>query len=206
MKKGCKIPLITVGAIIGAFILLAILISIFVPEEEQERMAQARIERKQARMEKKQAEIERKKVMPEEMARQEIAKVEDSIKKIFGVAKNADDSGIVWMVYAKPLHVLDPDCIIRYRFYPLGLFLKYEGELGVKLTPKIKKLYNKHEEIKNIVIRIESPFVDKYGNIAWERVVSFEFSRNLFNRINWRNFSDQDLLKVVENVTWHRRP
>jgi len=35
MKKGCKIPLIIVGAIIGAFILLAILISIFPPPEEE---------------------------------------------------------------------------------------------------------------------------------------------------------------------------
>lgn len=203
MKKGCKIPLITIGILMGIFILFAILGEIFISDERSQEMAQARIERKRARMEKKQAEIEKKKIVPEETARQEI---EDSIKEIFGAAKKADESGIVWMAYAKPTHILDPDCVIRYRFHPLGLFFEYEDELGFKLAHKIKKLYEKHEEIKNIVIRIESPFIDKYGNVVWERVVSFEFSRGLFNRINWHNFSDQDLLKITENTTWHRKP
>ncbi|MBA7496916.1 hypothetical protein ES702_07525 [subsurface metagenome] len=196
MKKGCKIPLITVGAIIGIFILLGIIGEIFIPEEEQERMAQARIERKQARMEKKQAEVERKKITPEEMAKKEIAKFKDSIKKIFGVAKKPDDSGIVRIYYT------ETHCSIDYRFFPLGLFFEYEGELGVKLTQKIKKLYKTNDQIMTLSIDVISPFQDKYGNMTWELVVSFEFPRYVFNRINWDRFLDNNLLKVAENVTF----
>ena len=200
MKKGCKIPLITVGAIIGAFILFAIIVNIFTPEEEKQKMARARIEREQVRMEKKQAEIERKKITPEEMAEKNRVKVEDSIKKIFRVAKNANDSGIAWIRYA------ETDCSIHYRFFPLGLFFKYEGELGVKLAQKIKKLYETNDQIITLSIDVISPFQDKYGNMIWELVVSFEFPRYIFNRINWRNFSGNDLLKVAEDVIWYRTP
>lgn len=199
MKKGCKIPLITVGAIIAAFILLGIIVNIFTPEEEKQKMAQARIEREQARMEKKQAEIERKKITPEEMAKKETAKVKDSIKKIFGVAKKPDDSGIVRIYYT------ETHCSIDYRFFPLGLFFKYEGELGVKLAPKIKKLYKTDAQIMTLSVDVISPFQDKYGNMTWELVVSFEFPRYIFNRINWSRFLDNNLLKVAENVIWYRR-
>ena len=206
MKKGCKISLITIGAIIGAFILLVVLISIFVPEEELQKSAQARAERKKAAIEERakqealKAEVERKKIAPEEMAKKEIARVERSIKKIFGVAKKADDSGIVRIYYT------ETDCSIDYRFFPLGLFLKYEGELGVKLAPNIKKLYKTDDQIMNLSIDVISPFQDKYGNMTWELVVSFEFTRDIFNRINWSRFLESDLLKVAENVVWHRRP
>jgi hypothetical protein len=213
-KKGYKIILVTIGAIIGAFILLIVLINIFVPEEELQKSAQARAERKKATIEEgaKQealkAEIERKKIAPEEMARQEAlkaeemakketAKVEDSIKKIFE-AKKAGDSGVVSIRYAKP------NCTVHYDLFPLGLF-KYEDELGMKLMPKIKKLYQKHAEIENVIILIRGPFQDRYGNMTWEPVVSFEFTRDVLNQINWSRFFNKDLLKVAENVVWHRK-
>ncbi|GAI86733.1 unnamed protein product [marine sediment metagenome] len=205
MKKGCKIPLIIVGTIIGAFILLAIIISIFPPsEEKKQKMAQAKIEFKQdyeslkksfreleeAKKELKELkEAERKKAMPK-----------NSIKKIFGVAKKPDDSGIVRIYYT------ETHCSIDYRFFPLGLFLKYESELGVKLAPKIKKLYETDDQIMTLSIDVISPFQDKYGNITWGLVVSFGFTRGIFNRINWSRFLDNNLLKVAEDVTWYRTP
>lgn len=175
MKKVFKISLIT----IGAFILLIIIIGIFAPVENES-------EQKAEKQKITKPKIEKKKET-----------AQDSIKKIFG-AKKADDSGVVSIRYAKP------DCTIHYDFFPLGLF-KYEEELGVKLMPKIEKLYKKHAEIESASILIRGPFQDKYGNITWEPVVSFEFTRDIFNRINWDRFLEKDLLKVAKNVTWHRR-
>lgn len=174
MKKIFKISLIT----LGSSILLLILISMFITGNRD--IAQRKI-----REAKEQAD-------PEWIAYKEKAEIRESAHKYFGVSK-ANNSGL------RSFQYVDRECTIDYRFYPVGLF-KYETELGSSLATDIKLMYKKHYKIKNFVVRVASPFKDKYGKTTWKAVGSFEFSRGLYNRINWNDFNSGDLLKVAENV------
>ena len=121
-----------------------------------------------------------------------------AVMEIFGTQRNHKSSGVGSIQYT------ETDVYIQYNFYPLGLF-NYETELGVELVPKIRKLYKLSGKFDNIAFLIQGPFQDKYGNLTWKPVVSFEFSRETFNKINWENFLNQDLLKVSKNITWSRK-
>jgi len=174
MKKIFKISLIT----LGSSILLLILIGMFITGNKD--IAQRKV--KEA---KEQAD-------PEWIAVQEEAKIRESAHKYFGISEGKN-SGM------RSFQYVDYELTFDYRFYPLGLF-KYETELGSSLATDIKLMYKKHPKIKNIIIRVASPFRDTYGKTTWKVLGSFEFSRSLNNRINWNDFNSGDLLKVAENV------
>lgn len=119
-----------------------------------------------------------------------------AVRKIFSTPKKEKDSGVTQIIYSKD------QCVIHYNYFPLGFF-KYEEELGNDLSSKIKKLYET-ESIDKIYFLINGPFQDKYGNLSWKPIVAFDFDRELFNKINWKNFLNSDLLKVAKNVNWFR--
>jgi hypothetical protein len=124
--------------------------------------------------------------------------LQSSIMQIFGTPKNSDDSGVTKVIPGQT------DCVIHYKYFPLGLF-GYEKELGINLAPKIKEFYRKDNRAQNVKYMILGPFDDAYGKRKWDPVVSFEFTRGIFNRINWSNFSETNLLTVASNVTWLRK-
>lgn len=200
MKKGRKVFLIVLGSVFF-FILLLLLIGICIPESEEMKQEKImRAERQAEVMEQRkirEAENEKIRTSPEYLAQKkaelEKTEIEKSAKKYFRVPQKDNDSGLTWFLY------VDHECTIYYRFYPLGLF-KYETELGTRVATNIKLLYKNHSGIHNIIIRISSPFKDDYGNITWKTVGSFGFSRRLYNRIDWSNFNEGELLKVAENV------
>jgi hypothetical protein len=122
----------------------------------------------------------------------------NAVKRIFGQPKGSESSGVVKIIYS------ESESAVHYNFYPVGLF-KYENELGVELASEIRKLYEVGGKFNNITFQVNGLFQDKYGKSQWLRILSFEFTKSIYNRINWDNFLDQDLLKVVQNVKWFRR-
>jgi hypothetical protein len=120
------------------------------------------------------------------------------IWEILGRPDKIEDSGAVIVEYEQP------ECVIHYNFYPRGKS-KYEEELGTELTPKLKKLLEKDENIGNLSITILGPSTDTYGRYGWKSVLSFEFDRETFNSIEWRSFVKKDLLEVVKNLKWYRK-
>jgi len=124
-------------------------------------------------------------------------KFENQVKDIFGIPESHDDSGISSIQYG------GESSVITYKFYPAG-FADFNKELGVELSDKIEKLYEKESLANEIVFKINCPYEDDYGNVKWLPVVTFEFDRNLNNRINWSNFLSTNLLEVVKNINWLR--
>lgn len=123
--------------------------------------------------------------------------LENSIIEILGQPKDVDSSGAISVTN-------QPEGIkVKYHFYPLGMF-KYEDELGVELSSKIKEIFQKHSDINNLIISVDGLFVDDYGDKEWEEVVSFEFDQTTYNKVNWSNFSEQNLLNISKNVVWKR--
>ena len=126
------------------------------------------------------------------------AEFHDAVIKIFEGYQSGDESGVATVSYDKE------SSVINYDFFPLGMF-KYEDELGVELATKIKRLYEIGGEFNSITFLIHGPFQDAYGKNQWKPILSFEFSKQIYNKINWDNFVSQDLLKVAQNVEWFRR-
>lgn len=118
--------------------------------------------------------------------------------KIFGRPDKIEDSGVVLVEYKKP------ECVIHYNFYPRGKS-KYKEELGAELAPRLKKLFERDENIGNAVMTIFGPSTDTYGRYGWKPVLSFEFDRETFNTIDWSKFVNQDLLEVAKNLKWYRK-
>jgi len=121
-----------------------------------------------------------------------------SVMQIFGSPKGQDDSGVIKVIPG------EKDCAIHYRFFPLGMF-GFEKELGSDLAPKIKTFYQKDGRAENLTFLVLGPFDDAYGNRKWNPVVSFEFTREIYNRINWQNFLNSDLLSITDNIIWMRK-
>jgi hypothetical protein len=118
--------------------------------------------------------------------------------EIFGRPDKIEDSGAVLVEYEQP------ECVIHYNFYPRGKS-KYEEELGAELTSKLKKLFERDDNIGNAVITIFGPSTDTYGRYGWKPVLSFEFDRETFNSIDWSDFVKQNLLDAVKNLKWYRK-
>jgi hypothetical protein len=138
--------------------------------------------------------LEEKDILPNTSAESFKAAVED----IFGLSKSELSSGIGRIQYSKD------ESVINYHFYPTGYF-KFEDELGVDLAPKIKRLYEIGGEFDRITFLIKGYFEDKYGKGEWLPVLSFEFNKTIYYKVNWENFLKQNLLEVSENVKWFRR-
>jgi len=120
------------------------------------------------------------------------------IWEILGRPDKLEDSGAVSVKYEQP------ECVIHYNFYPRGKS-KYEEALGTELTPKLKKVLEKDENIEKLSITIFGPSTDAYGRYGWKSVLSFEFDREIFNSIDWRSFVNKNLLDVVKNLKWYRK-
>ncbi|ADU50187.1 hypothetical protein Tmar_0062 [Thermaerobacter marianensis DSM 12885] len=87
---------------------------------------------------------------------------------------------------------------VEYRFYPLGA-VDVERELGVHLSPKLRKVFRDHADLQRLDMQVYLPYDDGYGNTTWKPAFSFAFDRNLYEKINWDNFVPQNLLDVVDN-------
>ncbi len=118
--------------------------------------------------------------------------------EIFGRPDKIEDSGAVLVEYEQP------ECVIHYNFYPRGKS-KYKEELGAQLTPRLKKLFEKDDNIGNAVITVFGPSTDTYGRYGWKPVLSFEFDRETFNSIDWSDFVKHNLLDAVKNLKWYKK-
>lgn len=121
-----------------------------------------------------------------------------AVRRIFGQPTGSESSGVGRIQYG------EDSSVVHYKFYPLGLS-KYENELGIELASNIRKLYEVGGKFNSITFFIEGLFRDKYGKTKWLPIVSFEFTKPIYNRINWANFFEGDLLKVAKNITWFRK-
>jgi hypothetical protein len=117
---------------------------------------------------------------------------------IMGRPDKLEDSGAVSVEYELP------ECVIHYNFKPRGKS-EYEEELGAELTPKLKKLMETDKNIEKLSITIFGPSTDTYGRYGWNPVLFFEFDRETFDSIDWRNFARKDLLEIVKNLTWYKK-
>ncbi len=117
---------------------------------------------------------------------------QEAAYKIFGEAKD-DSDGIVEVAFS------EAKMNMVYQYYPLGKDLK--KEIGVNMASKIKKLYKTVPEVDEAVFIVQLPYEDKYGNTTWKKSIRFSFTRNLYEKINWKDFLNSRLLDVVENIT-----
>jgi len=189
MKKFMKVFLWIIGIFVGLIVLILTLSLLMVDCHNKDI---AEVERQQA-YDLTPEGIAEKVERQAELDKKEKAEIRESAYKYFGT-KKASSSGLMGCS-----ELAAGQWTLDYGFYPLGLF-KYKTELGSNLAIDIKLMYKNHPKIKNFVIRVSSPFKDTYGKTTWKAVGSFEFSRGLYDRIDWSGFSDGDLLKVAENV------
>jgi len=189
MKKFMKLSLWGIGIFVGLIVLVLILGMWAVDCDNKDR---AEVEKQRAYDLTPEGIVD-KVERQAELEREEKAEIRESAYKYFGT-KKASSSGLMGCS-----ELIAGEWTIDYGFYPLGIF-KYKTELGSNLTTGIKLMYKKYPKIKNFIIRVASPFKDTYGNTTWKEMGSFEFSRALYNQIDWNGFSDGDLLKVAENV------
>ncbi|MFU0783770.1 MAG: hypothetical protein ACFWT2_11910 [Thermoanaerobacterium thermosaccharolyticum] len=123
---------------------------------------------------------------------------EEAIKQVLGTPQDKDkDSGVT------KVEKDGDEYVVTYNFFPVGVS-DFNSELGVKLTQKIKQLYEDNKQIDKLQFVCYGPYEDDYGNITWKPVVSFKVSRAIFNKINWDNFSDTNLIKIAEDVQQFR--
>lgn len=130
--------------------------------------------------------------------KKEAASPKTLVWDIFGRPSKIEDSGAVSVEY-------DPaECVIHYNFQPRGN-ASYEEELGTELAPKLKKLFERDENIEDAFLTIFGPSTDTYGRYGWKPILSFEFDRDTFNSIDWGSFGKKDLLNVAINLKWYRK-
>ena len=111
-----------------------------------------------------------------------------------GTAPNDDSSGGVSAKLEGDGHVL-----LGYRFFPVGIS-ELDREIGVDLAPKLREAFEKHPELQKLTVNLYLPYQDVYGNESWELAMRFVFDRELYGKINWENFTRQNLLKVVKDL------
>ena len=78
-----------------------------------------------------------------------------------------------------------------------------EEQVGFLFGSRLKRLYDTVKEVDQVKAKVNLSYSDQYGNITWKPGVSFEFSRAIYQKINWNEFNVYNLLKVAENVTRH---
>jgi hypothetical protein len=123
---------------------------------------------------------------------------EKLVREIFGRPKKVEDSGVISVEYAQP------NCVIHYNFNAPGKG-KYEEELGVELTSKIKKLFESDENLGNVEITIFGLSTDSYGNYGWKPTLYFELDREKLNSDDWKKLDKKKLLEAVKNLKWFRK-
>lgn len=123
---------------------------------------------------------------------------EEAIKQVLGTQQGKDkDSGVT------KVEKDGSEYVVTYNFFPAGVS-DFNSELGVELAQKIKQLYEDNKQIDKLQFVCYGPYEDDYGNITWKPVVSFKVNRAIFSKINWDNFSDTNLIKIVEDVQQFR--
>jgi len=124
---------------------------------------------------------------------------EEAAYKVFGEAKD-DGNGIETAAFLPKEETMPARLGIVYHYYPLsGKDIK--SEIGINMTRKIKKLYESSPDIDEAVFVIQLPYQDKYGNTTWKKAIQFTFTRDIYEKINWDNFLDSQLLDAVEDVS-----
>lgn len=114
-------------------------------------------------------------------------------KHLGGYASDEEDSGVMKVT------ISDNDLLIDYAYYPVGI-TAISKEIGIELTSKIKTLYEKEYDVNKAIFNIYLPYDDRYGNITWKPTAGFTFTRSIYEKINWDNFSASDLLNIAEDV------
>lgn len=120
------------------------------------------------------------------------------VREIFGRPEKVEDSGVISVEFEHPNY------IIHYNFNPPGKS-NYEEELGEELTPKIKKLFERDQNIGNVQVTIFGLSTDTYGNTGWKPALYFEMDRDTYNRTDWKSIGKKNLLEAVQNLKWFRK-
>lgn len=63
----------------------------------------------------------------------------------------------------------------------------------------LEPLYRDNRGIDALTVRVHEAFPDDFGHMRREMVLSFEFDRRLYERINWENFELHRLPRVAQN-------
>lgn len=82
------------------------------------------------------------------------------------------------------------------------------ANVGLIMTGSIISYYyaNSKADLTHFKVYLLQP--DDYGNINKKLLISFDFNRNLFNKINWTNFDNAKLAKVALNfkiTAWYSK-
>ncbi|UCE40385.1 MAG: hypothetical protein JSV17_13105 [Candidatus Aminicenantes bacterium] len=123
---------------------------------------------------------------------------EKLVREIFGRPEKVEDSGVISVEYEQP------NCVIHYNFYPPGKS-EYKEELGEELTAKLKKLFERDENIGTVQITIFGLSTDTYGNYGWKPTLYFEMDKETFDDTDWKKLRKKDLLEAVKNLKWFRK-
>lgn len=129
---------------------------------------------------------------------QQAADLAQQVLAAIGTAPNDESSGAVSAKLEGKGRVL-----LGYRHYPLSAE-NINNEIGMMLAPKLRKVFEKHSDLQAVIVNVYAPFQDQYGNVTWEKYVTFTFDRELYEKINWQNFITKNLLQVAKDVKWHK--
>lgn len=70
-------------------------------------------------------------------------------------------------------------------------------------SAKILELIEEESGSKDISVNWQFPLVDTYGNETDEVVMSFDLDRETLNKINWENFSSDNIPNISKNYYEH---
>lgn len=134
----------------------------------------------------------------QQQAKQQAPDLAQQVLATIGTAPNDESSGAVSAKLEGKGRVL-----LGYRHYPLKAE-NIDREIGAILTSKLRRAFEKHPDLQAVTVNVYAPYQDQYGNVTWEKYVTFTFDRELYGKINWDNFVHQNLLNVVKDLQRHK--
>lgn len=79
--------------------------------------------------------------------------------------------------------------------------ITYSGAIALHFTNLIIPYVYKNNFAGDMKINIYLSSPDNFGNLQKHLLMSFNFNKDLYNKINWDNFVPQNLVKVAPNFT-----
>ena len=84
--------------------------------------------------------------------------------------------------------------------------ITYSGVTAMFFTSMILPSIYQHSAVDTIHVTLYLTGQDEFGNADKHSIMTFDFNRSLFSKINWDKFQPQNLIKLAPNFkldTWY---
>jgi len=106
----------------------------------------------------------------------------------------AGTNGIMGINYTSKTYV------ITYQYQTALATDNITNGVGNELSSKIQAIYQKYPNVDQVEFIVLEPMQDNLGNAFLRFGVSFDFSRSLYNQVNWTSFDSTKLITIATNV------